>query len=127
MTQKVLIVDDSKLARMGVLKALKVLHPDWVSEEASNADDAFARVKESRPDFVLLDYNMPGKDGIAFAEDLRVFDSSIRIAVISANQQVEVVDRAHAAGAMFLPKPLTEKALAVFFETVTQQRNRTGK
>src|SRR5690349_12754795 len=106
MTHKVLIVDDSKLARMGVLKALKVLRPDWATEEASNADDAFARVKESRPDFVLLDYNMPGNDGIAFAADLREYDSSISIAVISANQQVEVVDRAQAAGAIFLPKPL---------------------
>jgi YesN/AraC family two-component response regulator len=121
-THKVLIVDDSKLARMGVIKVLKVLHPDWVSLEASNADDAFARVKESQPDLVLMDYNMPGKDGITLASELREFDSSMRIAVISANQQVEVVDRARAAGAAFLPKPLTEKALAGFFETVVKPK-----
>lgn len=120
MTHTVLIVDDSKLARMGVLRALAVLHPDWRSVEAANADDAFARVKESLPDFVLLDYNMPGKDGITLAAELREFDSRLKIAVISANQQVEVVNRAQAAGAIFLAKPLTEKALANFFATAAQ-------
>lgn len=123
MTHKVLIVDDSKLARMGVIKALKMLHPDWESLEASNADDAFARVKENQPDLVVMDYNMPGKDGITLASELRDFDSSLRVAVISANQQVEVVNRARAAGAVFLPKPLTEKALAGFFDSALKPRD----
>lgn len=127
MTRKVLIVDDSKLARMGVIRALKTLHPDWESVEASNADDAFERVKENTPDFVLMDYNMPGKDGITLASELRQFDAQMGIAVISANQQVEVVDRARAAGAFFLAKPLSEKALAAFFaaasSNVTASRN----
>lgn len=123
MSHKVLIVDDSKLARMGVIKALKTLHPDWESLEASNADDAFARVKENQPDLVVMDYNMPGKDGITLASELRDFDSSLRVAVISANQQVEVVNRARAAGAVFLPKPLTEKALAGFFDSALKPRD----
>jgi YesN/AraC family two-component response regulator len=111
---QVLIVDDSKLARMGVIRLLKTLHPDWESIEASNADDAVALVQESTPDFVLMDYNMPGKDGITLAAELRALDTNMQVAVISANQQVEVVDRARAAGATFLPKPITEKALAEF-------------
>lgn len=122
MTHTVLIVDDSKLARMGVLRALKALHPDWESVEAANADDASACVRERRPDFVLLDYNMPGKDGITLAAELREFDPRMRIAVVSANQQIEVVNRARGAGAAFLPKPLTETALAAFFEAVEPQR-----
>jgi YesN/AraC family two-component response regulator len=126
-TYKVLIVDDSKLARMGVLKALKALHPDWQSVEAVNAEDAFARVKESQPDFVLLDYNMPGKDGITLAAELREFDSGLNVAVISANQQIEVINRAQAAGAVFLAKPLTEKALADFLDIAAQQPGRTRK
>jgi YesN/AraC family two-component response regulator len=126
-THKVLIVDDSKLARMGVINALKTLHPDWQSVEASNADDAFARVKEDMPDLVLMDYNMPGKDGITLASELRAYDSTMQIAVISANQQVEVVKRAREAGAVFLPKPLTEQALAGFFEMARQKREAADK
>ncbi|MGV3593220.1 MAG: response regulator transcription factor [Gammaproteobacteria bacterium] len=126
MTHQVLIVDDSKLARMGVIRVLKTLHPDWESIEASNADDAVALVRESTPDFVLMDYNMPGKDGITLAAELRELDTRMQVAVISANQQVEVVDRARAAGATFLPKPITEKALAEFFAAV-RKRNATDK
>ncbi|MES2605707.1 MAG: response regulator transcription factor [Pseudomonadota bacterium] len=127
MSSKVLIVDDSKLARMGVMKVLRELHPDWESVEASNADDAFKLVKQSLPDYVLMDYNMPGKDGIALAAELHELDANMGIAVISANQQLEVIKRARAAGAIFLPKPLTEKALAGFFAMTAEERNRTEK
>jgi CheY-like chemotaxis protein len=113
-SRTILIVDDSKLARMAVVKILSGLHPDWRVEEAANADQALASFKQSTPDFVLLDFNMPGKDGLALAAELRTLDPSARVAVISANHQVEVVNRAQAAGAVFLPKPITEKSLNEF-------------
>jgi FixJ family two-component response regulator len=47
------------------------------------------------------------------------------LAVISANTQVEIVERAHALGAAFLPKPLTERALADFL-SATLLRLRSG-
>ena len=117
MTYKVLIVDDSKLARMAVVKALHALRPDWSRIEASNADEAMARIHEQRPDIVLLDFNMPGKDGLVFAAELSQHSPQIAIAVISANRQVEVIHRTEAVGATFLPKPLTEKALGDFLAT----------
>ena len=115
-TRKVLIVDDSKLARMSVTRVLKTLHPDWRIMEASDAEQALASVNRESPDFVLLDYNMPGKDGLVLAAELRQLNPAINIAVISANHQVEVVDRAQASGAAFIRKPLTEKALAEFLD-----------
>ena len=114
MTHKVLIVDDSKLARMAVVKALNALHPEWTRLEASNASEALARVKADAPDIVLLDFNMPGQDGVSLAAELRELSPSVKVAVISANHQTEVVARAQAAGAAFLAKPLTEKALGDF-------------
>ena len=115
-TQKVLIVDDSKLARMAVIRVLNTLHPDWQSIEAGNAEQALEALNRESPNFVLLDFNMPGKDGLALAEELRALDSKLHVAIISANHQVEVVNRAEAAGATFLRKPLTEKALAEFLD-----------
>jgi CheY-like chemotaxis protein len=64
---KVLIVDDSKLARMAVVKALIALHPDWPRLEAGSADEALERINQESPDIVLLDFNMPGRDGLVFA------------------------------------------------------------
>ena len=54
MTYKVLIVDDSKLARMSVSKALSSLRPDWQRLEAGDAEEALARVREFEPHVVLL-------------------------------------------------------------------------
>ena len=119
---KVLIVDDSKLARMAVVKALNALHSDWPRLEAGNADEALDRINQELPDIVLLDFNMPGKDGLAFAAELHQRDPRISVAVISANRQVEVIDRARAAGATFLAKPLTEQALGDFLDNALKQR-----
>jgi CheY-like chemotaxis protein len=114
MSYKVLVVDDSKLARMAVAKALGALQPDWTRVEAANADEALAALAEDKPDFAVLDFNMPGRDGLELAEQFRKVKPTMPVAVISANHQQEIVDRAHAVGATFLPKPLTEHALKEF-------------
>ncbi len=67
---------------------------------------------------MLVDFNMPGKDGVTLAAELRVLDPNISVAVISANRQTEVIRRTEAAGATFLPKPVTESALADFLTSV---------
>jgi CheY-like chemotaxis protein len=115
-TARVLIVDDSKLARMAVVKALNSLHPDWKRVEASNADEALEQIRREPVDIILLDFNMPGKDGVTLAAELRQSNPELRIAVISANRQMEVINRVQAVGATFLPKPLTEPALAEFLD-----------
>jgi len=114
MTYKILIVDDSKLARMSVAKLLSGLRPGWTRLEAANADEAVKIVTDSEPDVVLLDFNMPGRDGLDLAEELHKHRPSMPVALISANVQVEIVNRAGNAGATFLPKPLVEEALATF-------------
>jgi CheY-like chemotaxis protein len=122
-TYKVLIVDDSKLARMSVVKLLSALHPDWPRLEAANADEALLQIDQQHPDIVLLDFNMPGKDGLAFAAELGQRSSHLCVAVISANRQVEVIQRAQDTGATFLAKPLTAQALAEFLEGAVKKRN----
>jgi CheY-like chemotaxis protein len=118
MAYRILVVDDSKLARMAVGKLLNMLGPDWVRVEAANAEEALSQVKQSDFDAALLDFNMPERDGLHLAADLRALKPNLPLAVISANHQKEVVDRAVAAGATFLAKPLTEAALRGFLETV---------
>lgn len=121
MTFKVLVVDDSKLARMAVAKVLGRLHPDWTRVEAANADEAFAALEEQQPDLVVLDFNMPGRDGLDIAAQLRRMRPGLPVAVISANHQQEIIDRANAVGATFLSKPLTEPALRDFLARAERQ------
>jgi CheY-like chemotaxis protein len=114
MAYLVLIVDDSKLARMAVVKALNALHPDWERIEAPNAEEALAVAGSREIDLALVDFNMPGQDGLSLAAELRSLKPGLPVAVITANLQREVVARAGEVGATFLPKPLTQESLAGF-------------
>jgi len=120
MIYKVLIVDDSKLARMAVIKALSSCYPGWQRVEAANAADALKAVQNEKPDIAIVDFNMPQRDGLDLAGDLRALTPDMPIGIISANHQQEVVDRARALGASFLPKPLTEKSLREFLTVAVQ-------
>lgn len=126
MNYRILIVDDSKLARMAAAKTLGALRPDWTRVEASGADEALALVKHSAADLVLLDFNMPGRDGLSLMAELQELRPDLPVAVVSANHQEEVVSRARALGATFLPKPLTQQALGEFLSQAEQrlERNR---
>ena len=111
-------MDDSKLARMAVAKVLNGLQPDWVRLEATNADEALEIAKAGGVNVALLDFNMPGRDGLVLAAELKALNPDMPLAVVSANHQVEVVARAEAVGAVFLPKPVTETSLRDFVTAV---------
>jgi DNA-binding NarL/FixJ family response regulator len=114
MTYKILVVDDSRLARMAVAKALNAVQPEWTRLEASNADEALIMMKAKSADIALVDFNMPGRDGLTLAAELRELNPNMPVAVVSANHQEEVLRRAREVGARFLMKPLTEEALSAF-------------
>ena len=121
MTYKLLIVDDSKLARMAAAKAMRALYPDWDRVEASNADEALALAKDRAFDVALVDFNMPGRDGLQLAADLKSYNPSMPLALVSANHQDEIVARAKAIGAAFLAKPLSEQSLNEFLQEAVRQ------
>jgi CheY-like chemotaxis protein len=116
MPYKILVVDDSKLARMAVARLLNALRPDWTRIEAGSAAEAVALAQESAFDLALLDFNMPERDGLHLAADLSALKPGLPLAVISANHQKEVIDRTTAIGAEFIGKPLTEDALRRFLQ-----------
>ncbi|WP_298958362.1 response regulator [uncultured Methylobacterium sp.] len=127
MSVTVLIVDDSKLARLVAGRLLRQLKPDWQVVEAANAEAALALAGEHPVDIALLDYNMPGRDGLDLAADLRAARPDMPIAVISANIQDEVVARARSVDATFLPKPLTEETLAGFVSGAALRLRRSAR
>ncbi len=110
----VLIVDDSRLARIVASKLVKQLKPEWEVVEAANADEALAHASQRQVDVALIDYNMPGKDGLALAAELREARPDVPIAIISANIQDEIIARARAVNATFVAKPVTEEGLSGF-------------
>ncbi len=114
MATTVLIVDDSKLARIVAGKALARLQPDWERVEAGNAMDALSILRERKIDVAMIDFNMPEKDGLELAAEIRSSHPTMPIAVITANIQDEVIARAREVNATFVSKPLTEDGLRGF-------------
>jgi CheY-like chemotaxis protein len=114
MSVTVLIVDDSKLARIVAGKALAELQPEWTKVEAGSAAEALDVISERAVDVCLIDFNMTEKDGLELAEELRVTRPDMPIAIITANIQDEVIARARAAGAIFVPKPVTTDGIRGF-------------
>lgn len=110
----VLIVDDSKLARIVLGKTIGALQPEWTRVEAGNADEAIVAIDTNAIDVAILDYNMPGRDGLALAEELRARFPAMPIAVATANVQDEIISRARAANATFIAKPVTEEGMRGF-------------
>lgn len=114
MTTRVLIVDDSKLARMSVIRTLSRLRPTFTYVEASHPDEAITAVKALPSEVAVVDYNMPGRDGLALAAELKAINPSMTIAVLSANAQQEIIAGAEQLGATFLTKPLAEASFENF-------------
>jgi CheY-like chemotaxis protein len=112
-------VDDSRLARRNAVNILGRLRPDWTCAEASNADEALATAKQQAISVALIDFNMPGDDGITLAQAIRGIHPQAAIAIVSANIQDSVVARATALDVAFVPKPLTEAAILPFLAGAT--------
>jgi|SRR6476659_6942813 CheY-like chemotaxis protein len=114
MGTRVLIVDDSKLARIVLGKTISALKPDWARVEAANADEAVAALDRETIDAAILDFNMPGRNGLELAEYIRSRFPQMPIAIATANVQDEVIARARASNATFIGKPVTEDGLRGF-------------
>lgn len=124
---KVMVVDDSKLARMVVASAFRQLRPEWELVEAVNAEDALIKISRESVDIALIDFNMPDVDGLALLAKVRASQPSMPIAILSANLQDEIIARARELNAAFVPKPLTDDALDAFLSGAALRLKKAAK
>ncbi len=117
----ILIVDDSKLARLIISNIINACYPHWKIIEAEDVVDAAEKSKGRSFDAISLDVNMPGEDGLSFAPRLKKMCPDIPIALLTANIQPKVQERAKELGLYFIPKPITKDKLAGFMQVVLQK------
>jgi DNA-binding NarL/FixJ family response regulator len=116
---KVLVVDDHVLIRealRGVLKELKAASV----VEASDAHQAMQRIEENPDiDLVLLDLNLPDRDGFDVLAELGEHYPTFSVVVLSANSLRNIVARALDLGAVgFIPKSASREVMLGAFNLI---------
>jgi signal transduction histidine kinase len=109
---KILIIDDdeSMLDSCSQIFAKEV----YKTETAMDGETGLQKVKEMKPDLVLVDLKMPGKDGMEVLEELKIIDPNCLAIVITGYGTLESAVEAMKRGAYdFLPKPFTPDELRI--------------
>ena len=129
MPNKVLVVDDEPnfCETLGGFLEAK----GYCVLEAHDGDRALAIYMQERPDVVLLDVLMPGKDGIETLRELRAFDPGAMVIMISAVEE-EALDRQAADDVDeetldYINKPLDPQSLELTLSTLLRMGLLRGK
>ena len=101
---KVLVVDDSKVDRRLVCEFLRK-ESQWTVEDAANGVEALARMKDSLPDLILTDLNMPVMDGLELVTAMRERYPGVPVILITAYGSETLATEALRRGASsYVPK-----------------------
>jgi two-component system chemotaxis response regulator CheY len=93
---------------MMISAIIRNTHADWQIEEAANADEAMDRLKGIQPTLAIIDYNMPGLDGLSLCGQIRQQSPDTHITLLTANIQDALRSKAEAMNIGFVGKPITE-------------------
>jgi CheY-like chemotaxis protein len=127
MPYKALIVDDSKLARMVMASAFRRIRPDWELLEATSAPAALDAISGGSVDVALVDFNMPGTDGLELLAKIRETHPKMPVALVSANLQDEILARTRELNAAFVAKPVTDDTLGAFLSGAALRLRKAGQ
>jgi DNA-binding NarL/FixJ family response regulator len=116
---RVLIADDDRLMRAGLVELLTVDPEIEVAGEASTGREAVERALRLAPDVVLMDVRMPDLDGIGATRELALAAPSVNVLVLTTFEQDDYVFGALRAGASgFLLKRARPEELIAAVHTV---------
>jgi len=96
--KRILIVDDHPMMRQGLAQLIGA-EPDLsICGEAENAEQALSTVEGLKPDLVLADISLPGKNGLELIKDFQALRPGLPILVISMHDESLYAERVLRAG-----------------------------
>lgn len=123
---RILIADDAALIRILVSRSL-VGHE---TIQASDGDEALQLLLEHQPDIAILDWIMPGLDGIEICKAARNDPSlaNTQFVVMTSRETYEVEQDAREAGVnYFLRKPIMPRQLAELVDSILKKKSNESK
>ncbi|HTA45066.1 MAG TPA: response regulator [Bryobacteraceae bacterium] len=126
MALKTLIVDDEPIARKVLREELEQIDDIEVIGEAADGDSAVAAIRDSSPDLVFLDLQMPGLGGFDVIRKLQPGEHMPMIVIVTAWDQYAI--QAFEAGAIdYLLKPIGQERLAQAVERAVKLSGRPAE
>jgi two-component system KDP operon response regulator KdpE len=119
--KRVLVIDDEIHIRR--LLRISLGKKEYDVFEAENGFDGIQEVQKSRPDIILLDLNLPDRDGLSVLQEIRTW-SSIPIVILSVrNSEEDIVTLLNSGADDYLVKPFnTEELIARMNVALRHQR-----
>ena len=105
---RVFIVDDSKIVCNGLQQMLINIDDVEIVGQAHNAPDAITSISESKPDVVILDIRLPGKNGIDVLKDIRDKKLPIRVIMLTNYPYPQYRKKCEELGADYFFDKVTE-------------------
>ena len=110
-TIRVMIVDDHELVRSAVRQALTAPDVEVVAE-AATAEEALTLAPNVRPDVLLLDIDLPGRDGVSVVRELAPRLPETRIVMLTVSKaDHHILDAIRYGASGYLTKELSPNAL----------------
>ena len=104
---KYLVVDDSKLARLSLVKSLKAHLDDAEIFQATNGLEAVNICKTEKPGIAFLDLTMPIMDGYEALPKMLEINPKLKVVVVSADIQEQAKTKVISLGAqLHIQKPI---------------------
>lgn len=94
MAIKIMIADDHSMIREGLKSLLELEGDIQVVEEAEDGVDCLEKLKICTPDVLLLDINMPRKNGLEVLQTLKSSKSKVKVLVLTVHNEVEYLMKA---------------------------------
>lgn len=91
---KVMIVDDHSLIREGLRQLLEFDGSIEIVGEASNGVECLEKLDECNPEVLLLDINMPEKNGIEVLEQIKEDQSQIKVLILTVHNEMDYLMKA---------------------------------
>ncbi len=118
---KVLVVDDHDLIILAARQIISKIPGMKMVGMASDGEEGYKKVKELRPDVVILDVILPGMDGIELTEIITEEFPETKVVLYSASVSEEVIVTGFEAGAMaYVPKNFKPGQLIEAIQTVVK-------
>ncbi|MFH1075828.1 MAG: response regulator [Pseudomonadota bacterium] len=117
---RILVVDDEESIRIGAERILNRMGCKVF--KASEGEACLELLKENRVSVVLLDLKMPGLDGMEVLSQIRAFDESILVIIITGFATIDTAIQAMKHGAYdFIPKPFEPDQLRLVVDRALEK------